>query len=932
MLCGIVRSFALVLVASAVAMAQQPGRLLLRISWGHDRPTKANVYLKLITSSGLQIGDASGVDLERGDTCSGLICRTTAGGGDSDGVTLTLLYPDAPRPRLEKAHIIWSDLIAASDADTAMRLSRDAAFVPGSPKLTLEMNEQETLGFSVTIDQLLTEQAIWVPSLGVYLSAGDRAISYEEHQRQIQPYRGKRILEQFRKQSEPSYESFAHMWEDMGDPSYKNPQQRGPGHIVCLTWDSAIPKFGIDRGAGVWNDYGNPDHFQVWFDFGDLTKSKLPAWKGQKLTDGLPVITTTFERDGTRYDLEQFAYPLDGPPHTRDGDIQMVLLMRLHVVNLTERAQTVPVMLSQRRLLSASDSFITGERNGATVLFRDSRENRVLLTVEGELREATWHGTVDYQKQMKRADATFFLELPPRASRDLIVKLPSPLLPASDASRLAAVDFSSAKATTLKFWSEYVEAGAQFITPEKVVNDLVRASLWHGLRLPRRHGGVGENIKIDLPYSNFAYDQTGTPWPVNQAVYVDYMLYNLRGYHAISTEELLAQFRTNQEPNGHVKGYANWVVYTPGMLYAVAQNYLLSRDRKALDELLPYCLKALDWCFRVIDLSPRSGQTGGLVAGPLNDITGEGLWAFNQAYMFAGLDLFGRVLEAIGNDRGAVCRRTAADIRSATERAFRMASVQSPVVQLRDHTWSPYVPTEASTHRRLLEQWYPTDVDTGPVHLLRLKAISASGDLADHLLNDHEDNLYYKGLGIANEPVYNQQATAYLLRDDPDAAVRTFYSYMASAFSHSALEPVEHRWTHGQYFGPPSTDGAWFELFRNMLVQEGEDGTLLLAQATPRRWLEAGKRIEVRSAPTYYGPLSMTIQGISDRKQIVATVETPTRELPRALILRLRHPEGKRPARVFVNDQSWTDFEASRETVRITGPKPGRYVVRVVYP
>ena len=53
-----------------------------------------------------------------------------------------------------------------------------------------------------------------------------------------------------------------------------------------------------------------------------------------------------------------------------------------------------------------------------------------------------------------------------------------------------------------------------------------RANLWHGLRLPRRHGAQGEDIAIDLPYSNFAYDQTGTPWPVNQAVYVDYMLYD----------------------------------------------------------------------------------------------------------------------------------------------------------------------------------------------------------------------------------------------------------------------------------------------------------------------------------------------------------------------------------------------------------------------
>jgi hypothetical protein len=55
----------------------------------------------------------------------------------------------------------------------------------------------------------------------------------------------------------------------------------------------------------------------------------------------------------------------------------------------------------------------------------------------------------------------------------------------------------------------------------------------------------GGLIDIDLPYSNFAYEQFGTPWPVNQAVYVDAYLYDYRGYHDISAEEISIQFRNN---------------------------------------------------------------------------------------------------------------------------------------------------------------------------------------------------------------------------------------------------------------------------------------------------------------------------------------------------------------------------------------------------
>ena len=365
------------------------------------------------------------------------------------------------------------------------------------------------------------------------------------------------------------------------------------------------------------------------------------------------------------------------------------------------------------------------------------------------------------------------------------MKLASPVVGEADVKVLTAIDYAAAREATVAFWSNYVARGAQFQVPEPAVNDLFRANLWHALRLPRRHGASGPTVGIDLPYSNFAYGQTGTPWPVNQAVYVDYMLYGLRGYHDIALEELQVQFRNNQEADGHVSGYANWLVYTPSMLYATAQSYLLSDDRDAFAQLLPPAIKALDWCLgRIAQAAQGEGSARGLVRGPLNDNTGDGVWAFNQAYLFAGLDLFGRALARYGHPRAVEAREAAARLREAIALAFGRASVRSPIIQLRDGTWSPYVPAEALVAGRLFHEWYPTDIDTGATHLLRLGALPANGKLADALLHDHEDNLFYRSWGMAQEPVYNQQATAYLLRDEPEAVVRAFYSYLASAFSH----------------------------------------------------------------------------------------------------------------------------------------------------
>ena len=910
--------------------ADTPEELKVRVSWGHEAASSAAYFVRIVPS-GVEIPEAKPVDFEDEDGLRDGAWRTKAGGGDVDGLELVIRYLPADVQFIQNVHIIWADLIAQSDPDTARRLKSDPAFRRDARRLVIQLDEEGTRGFSLTIDQLLNQRTFWVPSLDVYVDASSEPVSFAEHKARLSSFLGKRILGEIHRAPEATYEEFKACWEDMGNPLYQHPAQPAPGHIICLTWDSAIHKFGVDRGAGVWNDLGNPDRFRFWFGFGDLATGIAQSWKGQRLTNGFPVVLTMFEKDGIRYEVEQFAYPLNGPPNERRGDIPMVLLQKVKMTEMSGRTRSVAVTLNHRRKLASDWSFRVNRR-GDTFLIENTPQGEALFSVEGITDSPVCAGAAEDKAEMKRVNATVAIELAPGESRHFIVKLPSPVVKGEAQSALAALEYAAALEATLKFWAEYEARGARFTVPERAVNELFRANLWHALRLPRRHGGRGPGVGIDLPYSNFAYSQTGIPWPVNQSVYVDYMIYDLRGYHELSAEELAAILRSNQEPSGRIKGYAEWLVYTPSTLYAVAKNYLLSQDKQAFEELLPGSLKAMDWCLEQARQAQHNpGTARGLVHGPLNDGTGVGYWAFNQAYMFAGLDVFGRALERSGHPRAEECLAAARELQKSICLAFGAAALQSPLVQLRDHTWISYVPCEATRFGRLLDQWYPTDVDTGAVHLLRLKAVPSDGDLAESLLNDHEDNLYLHGWGMANEPVYNPQGTAYLLRDDPAAAIRTFYSMMACAFGHSTYEPVEHRWTHGQYFGPPSTDGAWAELYRNMLIQEQDDGTLLLFAATPRKWLDDGKKIEIVSAPTYYGKLSASVESRADSGKIMAEIEMSGAYQPRALRIRLRHPQGSTMRSVTVDGQKWTDFDAKKEWVRIQNPTARHYAVVVEY-
>ena len=51
-----------------------------------------------------------------------------------------------------------------------------------------------------------------------------------------------------------------------------------------------------------------------------------------------PVITTVIERAGVRYEVEQFAYPLNGPPKQRSGDLDMVLMQKVTLTDLLGKA------------------------------------------------------------------------------------------------------------------------------------------------------------------------------------------------------------------------------------------------------------------------------------------------------------------------------------------------------------------------------------------------------------------------------------------------------------------------------------------------------------------------------------------------------------------------------------------------------------------
>ncbi len=147
--------------------------------------------------------------------------------------------------------------------------------------------------------------------------------------------------------------------------------------------------------------------------------------------------------------------------------------------------------------------------------------------------------------------------------------------------------------------------------------------------------------------------------------------------------------------------------------------------------------------------------------------------------------------------------------------------------------------------------------------------------------------------------------------------------------------------------GQPADLSPWAYAWRaDRQVQEKPERYFIprrLARATPRAWLDQGKKINVKNAPTCFGALAYEIVSDVDNGKINATVEMPSRKAPKEVVLRFRHPKAAPIKAVTVNGPSatstgsgqagstgspqagsgqgkpWTEFNKDKETITLKG-------------
>ena len=514
------------------------------------------------------------------------------------------------------------------------------------------------------------------------------------------------------------------------------------------------------------------------------------------------------------------------------------------------------------------------------------------------------------------------------------------LLDATEMAALRALSYPQVHAGAVAFWRERVAQGMTLETPEPWLDDFFRANLWRVLISTDLDPVTGQHQHgaATHQYRNF----------LNETMMVARSL-DLRGEHT-AARALIGTFLANQGVKGLPGNFrsAAGVLYAAHPeepdpytaqgynlhhgwgLWAAAEHYRWTRDEGYLRSVASQLVHAADWITRerratqfTLPGGARPVEWGLLPAGDLEDVEEYLYWYATAAYHHLGLQETAAVLELASRRSGASpemagtlrgeAARLGADAAAFREdiRASLAESVAtSPVVRLRDGTWVPYVPPRAYGLTDRKEGWirealYPA------LHLVAGGVLDDQHPCVDWMVQELEDNLFLSGesgYGVTNaraeffdhggftlQPNLLDLALVHLRRDQVPNFLRSFYNTAAVSLYPDTLCFAEWVPEFGRGGGPlykTPDECKFIQWLRQMLILERGD-TLELGLGIPRAWMADGQRVKVERAVTWFGRLDLEITSHAVAGQARAVIRLQAAQPPRAIRLRLRHPDGR---------------------------------------
>jgi hypothetical protein len=485
--------------------------------------------------------------------------------------------------------------------------------------------------------------------------------------------------------------------------------------------------------------------------------------------------------------------------------------------------------------------------------------------------------------------ATYRLPLAPGASVALALAMPIVPLPADseEARQVAAADFARCLRQTEQFWDGLVGRRFTLRFPERKVQETLLANTVFNLLAIDKLGDRYVTNVNKFQYHGF-YGGSDTS---HMRIAMDYL-----GLEEIARPAVLYSV-LQQQPDGAFdrsddRGYE----YFGWNLWCLGRHWQLTRDRSFLEAVYPGVAKAMEWERRLTQKDPL-GLFPPYVNvdddAAVNHVrqTGPHFWALHgMRHAVAMAEAAGRPDDArrftqeSRRFRAAVEKLLAAQtaksggwIPPALEKTLLGNHWDNMMLLYPEPLFEPFDPRVTATIAKSRECYAE-----GILGYVFPMAVAAEGD---QFVFNRRPGLHYW-----HTPDNAQNALVRGGAVDQALAVGDLYALLVHTTStHAPQEFSTFPWSTRDYWTcdilpDGATSGRLVELMRNMLLREYFDDLYLFSAVSPE-WLRPGRSIELRQAPSSFGPVSAELRAADDGW----TVALPGRfrNPPRRVIVRI---------------------------------------------
>jgi len=491
------------------------------------------------------------------------------------------------------------------------------------------------------------------------------------------------------------------------------------------------------------------------------------------------------------------------------------------------------------------------------------------------------------------------------------------------ALRLAEQSFSERLVECRNFWKEKLNDAARIKLPEKRIEEMVQAGLLH----------------LDLITYGIEPEGTLAPCigvysPIGTESSPIIQFYCSMGLHDIARRSLM-YFLDKQHEDGMIQNFGGYMVETGAAIWSMGEYFRYTRDTAWVNDVKLKLLRSCDFLLQWREKNKKADLEGkgyGMIDGKVADPEDQYHQFMLNAYGYLGLSRIAEILTFTDKENASRLKNEAESWKKDIRISLMNSMARSPVVPAGDGTWCPTVPpwTEAESLRLLYNKpetflshgtFTISDALLGPLYLIFCEVLEPAEEASRLMLKYHSELMYQRNAAFS-QPYYSRHNWIQLKLGLIKPFLKTYYNTFAALADRETYTFWEHLYHASVH---KTHEEAWFLMETRWMLYLEEGNTLKLLQGIPRRWLEDGKIIEIKNASTYFGHLSFTVQSNVAKGVITANIECDADLKPDKIIIRIPHPEGKKPVKI-----SGGVYDPAYETILVS-PFTGNTSLKLEY-